>query len=261
MADTKISAMTPAATLNGTEIVPLVQTGANVQTNTSDFVNETIQAAPATARTSLGLGTMAVQNANAVAITGGSAAVSTLKTLGLTGYLYGNNTNAVTASTTIPYSVITGGPANNPGYYGAFHSEATQTAALINTGYPMTFSNTDLSNGVSLSSGSRIVCTNAGTYNFAFSAQLDSVTGSSQNIVIWARINGTNVPYSASTIAVQGTSAETIAAWNFFLTLTAGQYFELVWAVTNTDVKIVASASTAIHPGIPSVILTVNQIA
>lgn len=261
MADTKISAMTPAATLDGTEIVPLVQTGANVQTNTSTLINQTIQAAPATARTSLGLGTMAVQNANAVAITGGSAAVTTLKTLGLTGYLYGNNTNAVTASTTIPYSVITGGPANNPGYYGAFHSEATQTAAAINTPYAMTFSNTDLTNGVSLSSGSRIVCANAGTYNFAFSAQLDSVTGSAQNIVIWARINGTDVPYSASTIAVQGTTAETIAAWNFFLTLTAGQYFELVWAVSNTNVQIVASAPNAVHPGIPSVILTVNQIA
>jgi hypothetical protein len=55
-----------------------------------------------------GLGTMSTQDANNVAITGGSAAVSTLKTLGLTGYLYGNNTNAVTASTTIPNTAITG---------------------------------------------------------------------------------------------------------------------------------------------------------
>lgn len=55
-----------------------------------------------------GLGTMSTQNANNVAITGGSAAVSTLKTLGLTGYLYGNDTSAVTASTTIPNTAITG---------------------------------------------------------------------------------------------------------------------------------------------------------
>ena len=55
-----------------------------------------------------GLGTMSTQNANNVAITGGSAAVGTLKTLGLTGYLYGNDTNAVTASTTIPNTAITG---------------------------------------------------------------------------------------------------------------------------------------------------------
>ena len=55
-----------------------------------------------------GLGTMSTQDANSVAITGGSAALSTLKTLGLTGYLYGNDTNAVTASTTIPNTAITG---------------------------------------------------------------------------------------------------------------------------------------------------------
>jgi hypothetical protein len=55
-----------------------------------------------------GLGTMSTQNANNVAITGGSVAVGTLKTLGLTGYLYGNDTSAVTASTTIPNTAITG---------------------------------------------------------------------------------------------------------------------------------------------------------
>ena len=55
-----------------------------------------------------GLGTMSTQDANNVAITGGSASLSTLKTLGLTGYLYGNDTGAVTASTTIPNTAITG---------------------------------------------------------------------------------------------------------------------------------------------------------
>lgn len=55
-----------------------------------------------------GLGTMSTQNASSVAITGGSGAFSTLKTLGLTGYLKGNDTSAVTASTTIPSSDITG---------------------------------------------------------------------------------------------------------------------------------------------------------
>jgi hypothetical protein len=55
-----------------------------------------------------GLGTMSTQDASNVAITGGSAALTTLKTLGLTGYLYGNDTSAVTASTTIPSTAITG---------------------------------------------------------------------------------------------------------------------------------------------------------
>ena len=55
-----------------------------------------------------GLGTMSTQNANNVSITGGSATLGTLITSALTGYLYGNGVNAVTASTTIPNTAITG---------------------------------------------------------------------------------------------------------------------------------------------------------
>jgi hypothetical protein len=71
-----------------------------------------------------GLGTMAEQNANAVAITGGTISGVTLPasnitgTLGvsnggtgattLTGYVYGNGTGAMTAATTIPNTSITG---------------------------------------------------------------------------------------------------------------------------------------------------------
>lgn len=55
-----------------------------------------------------GLGTMATQNSTSVFITGGSGAFGTLKTLGLTGYLKGNDTSAVTASATIPSTDISG---------------------------------------------------------------------------------------------------------------------------------------------------------
>jgi hypothetical protein len=48
MPDTKISAMPGAATLTGTEIVPLVQTGANVQTTVTNFVGQALDVTPAT---------------------------------------------------------------------------------------------------------------------------------------------------------------------------------------------------------------------
>ena len=57
------------------------------------------------------LGTMAYENSDSVSITGGNiigANLSNIKTPGLTGYLKGNNTSAVTASTAIPYTDITG---------------------------------------------------------------------------------------------------------------------------------------------------------
>lgn len=55
-----------------------------------------------------GLGTMSTQNANSVSISGGSAVLGSLTTSALTGYLYGNGSGAVTASTTIPSGSISG---------------------------------------------------------------------------------------------------------------------------------------------------------
>ena len=106
MADTKISAMPAAATLDGTEIAPLVQAGANVQDTVLNIVNETIATAPATFRTTLGLGTMAVQNATNVNITGGTAPTSIL-----TGTL--GETHGGTGQSTYPLGDILYGSATN----------------------------------------------------------------------------------------------------------------------------------------------------
>lgn len=63
-----------------------------------------------------GAGTMASQNANAVAITGGSiqnVTLANITTTNLTGYLYGNGSGSnVSASTTIPVSSVTGAVPN-----------------------------------------------------------------------------------------------------------------------------------------------------
>lgn len=94
-----------------------------------------------------GLGTMSTQDASNVAITGGSAALGTLKTLGLTGYLYGNDTSAVTASTTIPNTAITGlgsmstQNANNVAITGGYATGLTNLGAdylQLNTGATVT---------------------------------------------------------------------------------------------------------------------------
>jgi hypothetical protein len=79
MADTKFSAMPTASTLTGGEIIPLVQSAANKQNTVSNILNQ------------------------GLAVT----ELTTLKTdqlvlPGLTGYLYGNDTSAVTAATSIP---------------------------------------------------------------------------------------------------------------------------------------------------------------
>lgn len=141
---------------------------------------------------------------------------------------------------------------------GSFHDETTQTAAAINTGYAMTFSNTDTSQGVYIGTPtSRVYVDRHGLYNVQFSAQFVSTNAATKNVYIWADINGTAVPQSATKITMKGASEAYLAAWNFFLDMDTGDYFRLMWATDNTNVTIQASAATAFSPAIPSVILTV----
>ena len=144
--------------------------------------------------------------------------------------------------------------------YGSFYDTTTQTAAAINTAYAMTFNSTDLSSGVTVGSPtSRIYVDTANVYNIQFSAQLDKTAGGVGLVYIWLRKNGTNVPSSASQVRIQGNNAETVAAWNFLLQMNAGDYFELMWEVDDTSVQIITDVASAVHPAIPSVILTVTD--
>lgn len=144
--------------------------------------------------------------------------------------------------------------------YGTFFDTTDQTAASSNTAYAITFNNTDLSAGVYLGTPtSRIYVDRPGAYNFQFSLQLQSTSGaSSKEVFIWARINGIDVSNSATKITIDGNNKHFVAAWNFVLRMNTGDYFELMWATTNTTVQILADPATAFCPAIPSVIMTVS---
>jgi len=146
-------------------------------------------------------------------------------------------------------------------HYGAFSDTTTQTIVSINTAYAMTFNTTDLANGVSVGSPtSRLVVDEEGVYNVQFSAQLDKSSGNTGNIHIWLRKNGTNVPNTSSKVAIQGTAAETVAAWNFLVQLEPTNYVELMWSSDDADVILHAASATSVYPAIPSVICTVTQV-
>ena len=146
------------------------------------------------------------------------------------------------------------------GYYGSFYDTTTQSAAVINTPYAMTLNSTAESNQIAVTNNSRITFKNRGTYNIQFSAQLDQTSGASHYIYIWFRKNGVDIPNSASVVAIQGTTAELVASWNFVITVLGGDYIQIMWAVNNTAVQIVAAPATAFCPAIPSVIATAIAI-
>lgn len=145
--------------------------------------------------------------------------------------------------------------------YGSFFDTTTQTAAVINTAYAMTFNSTDLSQGVTLGTPtSRVYVDTINTYNIQFSAQVVNTSGGgAHRIWIWLRKNGTDVPNTATVIRIQGSNSEAVAAWNFLLEMNQGDYFELMWAADNTGVQLQTFAASGFYPAIPSVILTVTN--
>lgn len=144
--------------------------------------------------------------------------------------------------------------------FGSFYDTTTQTAAAINTAYAMTFNTVDLSQGVTRGSPtSRIYVDRFNVYNIQFSAQVDKTAGGVGLVWIWLRKNGVNVPDSAGQIRIQGNNAELIAGWNYIIQLNDGDYIELMWEVDDTSVILLAEAATAVHPSVPSIILTVTD--
>ena len=144
--------------------------------------------------------------------------------------------------------------------YGQFFDTTTQTAAAINTAYGITFNTTDISDGVYVGSPtSRIYVDEPSIYNFLFSVQLDKTSGGTANFWVWPRINGVDVPNSASQVRIQGNDAEIFTSVGFFFDLAAGDYVELMFEVSDTSVQLAYFPSTAVHPAIPSIILTVTD--
>ena len=146
------------------------------------------------------------------------------------------------------------------GYYGSFYDTTTQNVVGVNTYQPFTINTTDISNQVSIANSSHIVVANSGVYNIQFSLQIDKSQGSLAHVYIWLKKNGVDVPNSATELAVQGTSSEIVAAWNFVVSASANDYYELMWSSTDDHIQIKARTASGVVPAIPSIILTVVSV-
>jgi len=151
------------------------------------------------------------------------------------------------------------------GSYGSFYDTTTQTNPVANIPRSMSLNTTDITNGVSISGSSSPFDTylkieNAGVYNIQFSAQLYKSDSGTDFIEIWLRRNGVDLLDSATNVALIGNHDRQVAAWNWFSTAGAGDYYQIMWASADTGVQLLAEPATGVHPGIPSVIATVNRI-
>jgi hypothetical protein len=155
---------------------------------------------------------------------------------------------------------------NSVSKIGSFFSTQTQCATTTNTPKAMTLNNTDaFSSGVSIVSNSRITVDTAGIYNLQFSAQVDRVTTAGVDLIeIWFRKQGVDIPYSNTKVTVSGSAnqAKVVASWNFYFSLMAKEYVELMYSVTDLQVRLVAEAENLVvpYPATPSLIVTIQKI-
>ena len=194
MADQKISAMPSAATLTGAELVPLVQSGANVKATLDSL--------------------RAFDNA-----------------------------------------------------YGAF-SDTTDQTGSITSGTAVTFNTVDVTDGVTVASGSRITVPATGIFYLQFSLQLKNTDNAQQDATVWLRVNGVDLANSATQYTVvarksAGIFGYNVASLTFMLSLSATNYVEIVWLPTSTTVSIEAQplSTSPAYPAIPSVVATMLQVA
>ena len=116
--------------------------------------------------------------------------------------------------------------------------------------------------GVSVEGGTRITVAQSGVYNIQFSAQLlQDTLNAADSADIWLNINGSPVANSNTTVYLEKNQARYVAAWNFMVRLGAGEYAELMWFTSTGGVQILHVAENGGRPAIPSLILTVDQVA
>jgi len=149
--------------------------------------------------------------------------------------------------------------------YGAFSSDQDQTA-VANTATLMTFNTTDFANNVSINS-SEITVANAGIYNLQFSVQFRNTDTAFQDVYIWLRQNGVDIPGSTGFVSIPnrhaGTDGHQIVGWNYFLSMAAGDYVEIYWSVPTIDVTIqhLAASGTPTKPSTQSVVATMSFVS
>jgi hypothetical protein len=155
---------------------------------------------------------------------------------------------------------------NNP--YGAFQDSTDQAAASTTVAYPVKFNTVDFSNGVTVASDSRLTVAVDGLWNLQFSLQFKNTSNDGQDVDIWFRKNGANIDNSNSRFHIpakksSGDPSHLIAALNFFASMVANDYIEIMWRTTSTDVSLehFGTSTSPTRPAVPSAIATMTFVS
>ena len=182
------------------------------------------------------------------------------------GLIIGTELITYTGKTATTFTGITRGAygSTNVAHTAGVSVSEAQTLASSTVSAPLTLLQTTTSNGVSIDPAdkTKIVHSIAGIYNIQFSIQMLTFDGTIDNVTIWFRLNGVDIPYSAGVATVPaihgGNPGTAIISWNLVQPLNAGDYIQLLFA-SNTGNTVAATyppGTSPVHPASPSIIVT-----
>lgn len=162
-------------------------------------------------------------------------------------------------------------------YYISAYDTTNQSAPSSTTAYPMTINTFAEGNGITLGSSGQLYIQSTGVYNVQFSTQFVNTGASVEDANIWLRmapsgtvLSGTStaydVAYSNGLVSIPakhgGTDGHTIAAWNYVMTISGGNYVQLWWQTesSTTTIQALPAGTTPVTPATPSVIVTVTPV-
>ena len=137
------------------------------------------------------------------------------------------------------------------------------------TALAISYDTTDSSNEVSLdpADNSKVVFAVAGNYNIQFSLQLLNGKSSIDNVTLWFRQNGADIPNTAGIVTVPLGPGTTLGAaltsWNLVAPINVNDYIQLMMSSDSGDTVIgtYPPGTAPVHPASPSVILTATFVS
>ena len=150
--------------------------------------------------------------------------------------------------------------------YGSFYDVTDQTGST-SAATAVKFGTNDIADkGVTVvtngSALTRIRYAAAGTYMLAPSLQFNNSGASDYDATVWLAKNGTAIPATATNVTVPKLSDGGNAFFTtiFYITVTAGQYVEVMWLPENAAVTLDHAVAGAIAPAIPSALVVTERI-
>lgn len=152
--------------------------------------------------------------------------------------------------------------------YGCFTNNTDQLSPSVGSTAVIVYDSTEEASGIYLASSSRLYVRNYGIYNVQFSIQLVNNANTIEYADVWFRVNGTDVPRSASRFDIParksaGVPSHVIGTVNTFIEMQAGDYVEIAGTTSSTDISLEHYDADVVipRPAIPSAIVTVQYIA